>query len=54
MIHAKFAGQIRDYNISKKGWILQEYSVCYGDHSDICVFLKHDFDKEKAFDYSKP
>ncbi len=48
-----FAGQIRDYNISKKEWVLKEDSVYYGDHSDIRVFLEHDFDKEKAFDYSK-
>jgi fido (protein-threonine AMPylation protein) len=49
----EFAGQIRGYNISKKEWVLKEDSVYYGDHSDIRVFLEHDFDKEKSFDYGK-
>ncbi len=48
-----FAGQIRDYNISKKEWVLKGESVYYGDYGDIRVFLEHDFDKEKAFDYGK-
>ena len=39
----KFAGTIRDYNISKQEWVLQGKSV---------VYAGADFDLEKNFDYS--
>jgi fido (protein-threonine AMPylation protein) len=47
----EFAGKIRDYNISKKEWVLNGKSVYYGDYGDIRSFLDYDFEKEKAFDY---
>jgi fido (protein-threonine AMPylation protein) len=46
-----FAGKIRDYNISKKEWVLKGNSVYYGDYSDLKTFLDYDFDREKSFDY---
>lgn len=45
------AGQIRDYNITKKEWVLQGDTVYYADYSDIRAALDYDFDREKAFDY---
>ncbi len=45
-----FAGKARDYNISKKEWVLKGNSVYYGDYNDIRAFLDHDFEREKAFD----
>jgi fido (protein-threonine AMPylation protein) len=47
-----FAGQIRNFNISKKEWVLNGESVYYGDFNDIQAALDYDFDKEKAFDYA--
>ena len=48
----KFAGKIRDYNITKKEWVLRWETVLYASSKDILDYLKHDFDNEKAFDYS--
>ena len=48
----KFAGKIRDYNITKKEWVLKWGTVIYANSQDILGYLKHDFDNEKAFDYS--
>ena len=48
----KFAGKIRDYNITKKEWVLRWETVIYANSKDILGYLKHDFDNEKAFDYS--
>jgi fido (protein-threonine AMPylation protein) len=47
-----FAGKIRDYNISKKEWVLKGDTVYYGDYGDIGAFLDYDFDRERAYDYS--
>lgn len=46
-----FAGQIRDYNISKKEWVLDGASVMYGSASELRATLEYDFSQEKAFDY---
>ena len=48
----KFAGTIRDYNISKQEWVLQGKSVVYAGADLIRDTLRYDFDLEKNFDYS--
>ena len=47
----KFAGKIRDYNISKKEWVLRGKSVVYAGSDTIRDTLNYDFDLEKSFDY---
>lgn len=48
----KFAGVIRDYNISKREWVLQGKSVVYAGSDTIRDTMNYDFDLEKSFDYS--
>ena len=48
----KFAGKIRDYNISKKEWVLRGESVYYSSPDLILDTLEYDFRQEKEFDYS--
>lgn len=48
----KFAGQIRDYNISKKEWVLDGASVLYSDAYMIRQTLDYDFRQEKEFSYA--
>ena len=48
----KFAGMIRDFNISKKEWILKGKSLVYAGADTIKDTLNYDFDLEKSFDYS--
>lgn len=45
------AGQIREYNISKKEWILNGESVIYADFNSIKETLDYDFTTEKQFSY---
>lgn len=45
------AGKIRDYNISKKEWVLDGDSVMYGSASQLWTTLEYDFSMEKAFSY---
>ena len=45
------AGQIRQYNISKKEWILNGASVIYADFNSIKDTLDYDFSTEKQFSY---
>lgn len=47
----KHAGQIRDYNITKKEWVLDGASVTYGSASELRATLEYDFSQEKAFSY---
>ena len=47
----KFAGKIRDYNITKAEWVLNGKTVFYASAADIAAALEHDFDREKRFDY---
>ncbi|GHT09764.1 cell filamentation protein Fic [Bacteroidia bacterium] len=47
----KFAGKIRDYDISKKEWVLDGKSVMYASFYRLRDALEHDFNQEKAFDY---
>ena len=46
------AGRIRDYNISKKEWVLNGASVMYGGALDLRETLNYDFQMEKEFNYS--
>lgn len=45
------AGKIRDYNITKKEWILNGATVLYGSASELQATLKYDFSEEKKFCY---
>jgi fido (protein-threonine AMPylation protein) len=47
------AGEIRDCNLSKSEWVLGGESVIYDDYRMVGESLDYDFDKEKAFDYSR-
>ncbi|WP_296013150.1 Fic family protein [uncultured Treponema sp.] len=47
------AGSFRDYNISKKEWVLDGDSVLYANADMIRQTLDYDFNQEKSFDYSK-
>jgi len=46
-----FAGEIRDYNITKAEWILGGDTVHYADTDDIRTLLWQEFEEEKAFKY---
>ena len=45
------AGKIRDYNITKKEWVLDGASVVYGSGSELRATLEYDFSQEKNFSY---
>lgn len=47
----KHAGQIRDYNIKKKEWVLDGRSVTYASYGLIRETLDYDFDQERNFSY---
>ena len=47
----KFAGKIRDYNITKKEWVLNGETVLYGSASELQATLEYDFSEEKKFSY---
>ncbi|MDR0334474.1 MAG: Fic family protein [Methanomassiliicoccaceae archaeon] len=47
----KFAGKIRDYNITKTEWVLGGKTVNFASAGSISAALEHDFDREKRFDY---
>lgn len=47
------AGQIRQYNISKKEWILNGETVIYADFNSIKDTLDYDFATEKQFSYEE-
>ncbi|KAA6303193.1 MAG: hypothetical protein EZS26_000796 [Candidatus Ordinivivax streblomastigis] len=49
----KFAGKIRDYDISKKEWVLNDKSVMYASAYRLRDALEHDFKQEKEFDYKE-
>ena len=48
----KFAGKIRDYNITKREWVLRGDTVYYAGADMISETLKYDFEQEKSFNYS--
>ncbi len=45
------AGKIRDYNITKKEWVLDGATVIYGSASELRETLAYDFSQEKDFSY---
>ena len=45
------AGKIRDYNITKKEWVLDGATVLYGSASELRATLEYDFSEEKKFSY---
>ena len=47
----KHAGKIRDYNITKKEWVLDGATVIYGSASELRATLEYDFSQEKNFSY---
>ena len=47
----KYAGKIRDYNITKKEWVLDGETVLYGSASELRATLDYDFSQERAFSY---
>ncbi len=47
----KYAGKIRDYNITKKEWILDGATIMYGSASELQAALEYDFLQEKSFSY---
>ncbi len=47
----KHAGKFRDYDISKKEWVLDGASVIYGPATDLRRTIQYDFEQEKAFRY---
>ena len=45
------AGRIRDYNITKKEWVLDGRTVLYGSATELRETLNYDFAEEKKFSY---
>ncbi len=45
------AGKIRDYNITKKEWVLDGATVLYGSASELRATLDYDLSVEKQFSY---
>lgn len=46
-----FAGKIRDYNISKKEWVLNGETVIYASADSLQATLEYDLTQEKKFRY---
>ena len=46
-----YAGKIRDYNITKKEWVLDGETILYGSASELRATLEYDFIQEKNFTY---
>lgn len=46
------AGSIREYNITKKEWVLDGATVIYGSASELRATLDYDFSQEKNFSYN--
>ena len=47
----KFAGKIRDYDITKKEWVLRGDTVLYVNAEDLQKALEYDLEQEKNFSY---
>lgn len=45
------AGKMRDYNITKKEWVLDGATVIYGSASELRATLEYDISREKDFSY---
>lgn len=48
----KFAGKIREYNITKREWVLEGDTVQYAHVSDIIMALDYDMQREKRFSFA--
>ena len=48
----KHAGRFRDYDISKKEWVLRGDSVLYGRWQDLRMAIEYDLSQEYQFDYT--
>ncbi len=48
-----FAGEIREYNITKKEWVLRGDTVLYVSAPDIRRAIEYDLEQERQFDYSE-
>ena len=48
----KHAGKIREYNITKKEWVLDGDTVMYGSWQQLYATLEYDIEQEKAFRYA--
>ena len=48
----KHAGRFRDYDISKKEWVLQGDSVLYGRWQDLRMTIEYDLEQERQFKYT--
>ncbi len=46
-----FAGKIRDYNITKKEWVLNGETVLYASADSLRATLEYDFEQERKFSY---
>ena len=47
----KFAGKLRDYDISKREWVLDGDTVMYGAAFELKAALDYDFEQERNFSY---
>jgi fido (protein-threonine AMPylation protein) len=47
----RFAGKIRDYNITKKEWVLNGETVLYASADSLTASLEYDFEQERKFSY---
>ena len=47
----KFAGKLRDYDITKHEWVLDGDTVMYGAAFELKAALDYDFDQERNFSY---
>lgn len=47
----KHAGKMRDFNITKKEWVLDGATVLYGSATELSVTLNYDISEEKKFSY---
>ena len=48
----KHAGRFRDYDITKKEWVLRNDSVLYGRWQDLRMTVEYDLEQERQFDYT--
>lgn len=48
----KFAGKIRDYDITKREWVLRGDTVLYVNADDVRRALEYDLEQERAFAYT--
>lgn len=45
------AGRLRDYNITKKEWVLDGETVLYGSATELMATLEYDLSEERSFSY---